>query len=60
MVDVKLSGKPLPQRIADRLKPSSAPGAAIVTQQGNGPQRVVTSIHHSGANKPHSKEEIER
>lgn len=49
MTEVKLTTDKgsMERRIADRLKPSSAPGAAHTVQQGSGPQRVVTSIHHS-------------
>jgi hypothetical protein len=49
MVEVKLSGKPLAQRITDRLANSGA-GAKpdLSVQQGNSPQRTHTNIHHSG------------
>ena len=49
MTEVKLSGKPLAQRIADRMKNSGAdanPDLSVKT--GEGPTRTHTNIHHSG------------
>lgn len=48
MVDVKLTGKPLDQRIADRLKNSGdAANADVVAKHGDGPTRTITNLHHS-------------
>jgi hypothetical protein len=46
--EVKLTGKSMEQRIADRLKTSGDPRAEIVTKQGEGPTRVFHHVHHSG------------
>jgi hypothetical protein len=56
--DPKLtSGKgSMEQRIANRLKPSNAPGADHTVHQGSGPTRTVTTVHH-GAN--HTKPQDE-
>jgi hypothetical protein len=50
MTEVKLTGKPLAQRIADRLQNSGA-GAKpdLTTKQGDGPTRVHHNLHHSGS-----------
>jgi hypothetical protein len=53
--EIKLSGKSMEQRIADRLKPS---GIGRGTQpdhmvtHGSGPTRTVTSINHSAGHVP--------
>jgi hypothetical protein len=49
MTDVKLTSDKgsMEKRIADRLKPSGAPGAAHSVTHGTGPTRTVTQIHHS-------------
>jgi hypothetical protein len=48
MVEVKLTGKPLAERIADRLKNSGdAQHADVVTQMGDGPTRCFTNIFHT-------------
>jgi hypothetical protein len=49
-MEVKLSGKPLDQRIADRLRPSAGDnsGADVTTKLGTGPTRTITSIRHKG------------
>jgi len=50
MVETKLSGKSMEQRISDRLKPSCDHDMAeTVVQKGTGPTRTVTAIHPSGA-----------
>jgi len=53
MVETKLSGKSMEQRIADRLKSSCDPGADVHSKQGEGPTRVHTSIHHGGTARKH-------
>ncbi len=53
MVEVKHSGNSMEQRIADRLKPSCDPSADIHIKQGEGPTRVHTAIHRSGAARQH-------
>jgi hypothetical protein len=59
-VEVKLTGKPLDQRIADRLRSSGeATNPDVRTQQGDGPTRVHTHIHHS-PNKARGSGESER
>jgi hypothetical protein len=47
-VEVKLSGKSMEQRIADRLKSSGDPRAEVVTKHGEGPTRVFHHVHNSG------------
>jgi hypothetical protein len=47
MVEVKLTGKPLDQRIADRLRNSGGGDADIIVQKGDGPTRTITNVHHS-------------
>ena len=36
------------KRIADRLKPSTAPNADYVVVKGSGPTRVVHAVHDHG------------
>jgi hypothetical protein len=55
MVEVKLTGKPLAERITDRLKSSCDPSADIHTHQGESPTRVHTSIHHGGTARRHGE-----
>ena len=44
-------------RIAARMKPSNEKATASeTTVHGHGPQRVVSTIHHSGSNKSHGGE----
>lgn len=52
MVDLKLTGKPMDQRITDRLK-SSGEGANpdLMVKKGDGPTRTVTHLHHSATNE---------
>jgi hypothetical protein len=52
MVENRLSGKSMDQRIADRLKPSALDGDVRLTK-GTGPTRTVTTIHHGGTAKQH-------
>lgn len=52
MVETKLSGKSMEQRISDRLKPSCGDADVQVTK-GTGPTRTVTAIHHSGHQAQH-------
>jgi hypothetical protein len=48
MPETKLTGKPLEQRIADRLKNSGAGANPHVTvKQGENPQRTFHNIHYS-------------
>jgi hypothetical protein len=48
MVEVKLTGKSMEQRIADRLKNSGdAQHADVVVQKGDGPTRCFTNIHNT-------------
>jgi hypothetical protein len=47
-VEVKLTGKSMEQRVADRLKPSGDPRAEHHTVQGSGPTRVHHFIHNAG------------
>jgi hypothetical protein len=49
MGETKLSGPSMEKRLADRLKGSGHPSAASVTKQGDGPTRVITSIHPPGS-----------
>jgi hypothetical protein len=49
MVEVKLTGKPLEQRLSDRLKNSGDEKRAdIVTKHGEGARRTFHNIFHSG------------
>ena len=49
MPDIKLTGKPMQQRIADRLKNSGGDFPADVhVVKGSGPLRTHTNIHNSG------------
>jgi hypothetical protein len=57
-MEIKLTGKPLAQRVADRLKGSAGDnsGADVTTHHGSGPTRTITSIHHgSTQSKPMNK-----
>ncbi len=49
MAEVRLTGKPLEQRVADRLK-SSGEGTnpAHVMKHGDGPTRTITHVHLKG------------
>jgi hypothetical protein len=51
MVDLKLTGKPMQDRISDRLK-SSGEGAKpdLMVKKGDGPTRTITHLHHSASN----------
>ena len=54
MVEVKLSGKPMAQRIADRLRHSNGHGTADHHHvAGSGPTRTHSTVHHSGSNAAH-------
>ncbi len=48
MAEVKLSGKPLEQRIADRLRNSGGENADVKTKHGDGPTRVFHNLHVKG------------
>jgi hypothetical protein len=49
MPDIKLTGKPMEQRLSDRLLNSGGGiPADVKTQHGKGPQRVFHNIHHGG------------
>jgi hypothetical protein len=49
MVEVRLTGKPLEQRLDDRLKNSGDEKRAdIVTKHGEGARRTFHNIFHSG------------
>jgi hypothetical protein len=52
MPDIKLTGKPMEQRISDRLK-SSGSGAKpdLMVKKGDGPTRTITHLHHSATNE---------
>ena len=52
MPDIKLTGKPMDQRISDRLK-SSGEGAKPdqIVRKGDGPTRTITHLHHSATNE---------
>ena len=57
MVELKLKGKSQEQRIADRLKSScDSDNSDVYTTQGEGPQRVHTTIHLSGTAKQYGKD----
>jgi hypothetical protein len=47
MVETKLSGPSMEQRIAARLRNSGGDGADVVVQKGEGPTRTITNIHNS-------------
>lgn len=48
MPEVKLTGKPLAQRITDRLRPSGeGTNPSVVVQKGDGPTRTITHVHHA-------------
>jgi hypothetical protein len=54
MADVIQSGKSDAQRIADRLKGSNDTSTAdAVVHRGEGPTRVVHSVHRSGHQHQH-------
>lgn len=47
MPEIKLTGKPQAQRVADRLRGSSEGNNANETfRHGEGPTRTITSIYH--------------
>jgi hypothetical protein len=49
MVEVRLTGNPLEQRLSDRLKNSGDEKRAdIVTKHGDGARRTFHNIFHSG------------
>jgi hypothetical protein len=50
MPDIKLTGKPMEQRISDRLK-SSGEGAKpdLMVKKGDGPTRTITHLHHGSS-----------
>jgi hypothetical protein len=48
MGEVKLTGKPMSERIADHLKSSCSPEADVHVQQGTGPTRVHHAVHLKG------------
>ena len=52
MPDIKLTGKPMDQRIHDRLK-SSGEGAKpdVMVRKGEGPTRAITHLHFSAQNE---------
>jgi hypothetical protein len=52
MVDLKLTGKPMDQRIHNRPK-SSGEGAKpdLMVRKGEGPTRTITHLHHSATNE---------
>jgi hypothetical protein len=48
--DVKLSGKPMQDRVSDRLKNSGAGAKPDVSvQKGEGPTRTHTNLHFSSS-----------
>jgi hypothetical protein len=47
MTEVHLTGKPLEQRISDRLKPSCGGDYDVEVVKGDGPTRCVTAIRNS-------------
>ncbi len=54
MVEIRRTGKPDAERIADRLKPSNEMHTATThVQTGHGAQRVHTTIHHGSTQKFH-------
>jgi hypothetical protein len=52
MPNIKLTGKPMQERISDRLKSSGA-GAKPdqMIKKGDGPTRTITHLHHSATNE---------
>jgi hypothetical protein len=59
--NVKLTGKPMEQRISDRLK-SSGEGANPdqIVRKGEGPTRTITHLHHSATNETKSSKKGSR
>jgi hypothetical protein len=54
MVDVIQSGKSDAQRITDRMKPSNDTSTATtIVHRGDGPTRIIHSVHRSGSAKQH-------
>jgi hypothetical protein len=54
MVELRIPGKSMEQRIADRLKNSGdTANADHVVQKGEGPTRTFTNIHHGGTAHKH-------
>ena len=47
MVETRLSGPSMEQRITNRLKTSGGGDADVVVQKGEGPTRTITNIHNS-------------
>jgi hypothetical protein len=47
MVETKLNGPPMAERIAARLRNSGGDGADAVVQKGTGPTRTITNIHNN-------------
>jgi hypothetical protein len=47
MVETRLTGPGMGQRIADRLRNSGDPSADTVVQKGTGPLRTFHNIHNS-------------
>jgi hypothetical protein len=57
MAEVKYSGKSPEQRISDRLKSSGAgTNPDVMVKKGESPNRTITHIHHSGAEKRRDKD----
>ena len=54
MVDVIQSGKSDAQRITDRMRPSNDTSTATtIVHRGDGPTRIIHSVHRSGQSKQH-------
>jgi hypothetical protein len=60
MGEVKLTGKPMHERIADHLKSSCSPEADVHTQQGTGPTRVHTALHFKGQGASAQRVDLEK
>jgi hypothetical protein len=53
--EIKLSGKSMEQRIADRLRNSGVGRGTnphVTATHGTGPTRTITNIHHSAGHVP--------
>jgi hypothetical protein len=59
--DIKLTGKPMDQRVTDRLK-SSGEGAKpdAMIKKGDGPTRTITHLHHSATNEGSSTKQKDK